>query len=64
MLDRFLYGVMEGFCYMFMVLVIIVCAVLVAIPLVLWIMGIICAWWLFSYIIIIPIVFGIHNVFF
>jgi hypothetical protein len=64
MLDRFLYGVMEGFCYMFMVLVIIVCAALMAIPFVLWIMGVVCAWWLFSYIIIIPIVCGIHNTFF
>lgn len=64
MLDRFLYGVMEGFCYMFLLLVIIACVALMAIPLVLWGMGIICAWWLFSYIIIIPILFGVYNVFF
>ena len=64
MLERFLYGFLETAAFLIKVVLIIAGVVILAMPFVLWVLGAITAWWMLSYFIIIPILGGLHEVFF
>ena len=63
MFDRFLSGFLEGACWIFGFLIIGFIAALIAVPVVL-VFYTNSAWWLLAYILVVPIDFGIWNMFF
>ena len=62
MLDRFLAGFFDGISWLILTAIVIFSAILGFAPIALVICGVLSPWWLLSYFIVIPVIFGIWNV--
>ena len=64
MFERFLYGFFTTGEFLIKLILIIAGAAILVMPFVLWVLGTITAWWMLSYLIIIPIMGGLYEVIF
>lgn len=64
MFERFLYGFLVTGEFLIKLILIIAGAAILAMPFVLWVLGTVTAWWMLSYLIIIPIMGGLYEVIF